>query len=213
MTSGTKTPRAERRRWLALPLLLAGLGCAPAGAQGAAFDLAALMRRMAGRRGGEARFTEERQVGGLDGPLHSSGTLSFAAPDRFARHTLQPVRESMEVQGRTLHLRRGGRSRQMQMDSVPELAALLDAMRATLTGDEALLTRHFNTTLSGTEARWVLQLVPRDDRLARQVQQIELAGLSADVRSIELRLAGGDRSLMLIEPLVESAAAGAPAPR
>lgn len=191
---------ASRRAWLlSAGCLAACAAVGPAAAQ--AFDLKALMQRMAQRSAGEARFTEERTVSGIDGPLYASGTLSFSAPDRFARHTLQPTRESMEVQGRTLLLKRGGRTRQMEMDVVPEVAALLDAMRATLTGDVALLHKHFRTELSGSFAKWVLRLLPLDARLALQVQQIELVGQAADLRSIELRLNGGDRSLMLLEPV------------
>jgi len=173
------------------------------------FDLATLMQRMAQRKSGQARFTEERIVSGIDSPLTASGVLSYAAPDRFTRQTLQPTQETMAVQGRALLLKRSGRTRQMDMDTVPELAALLDALRATLTGDSALLHRHFTVSLSGNDAQWTLRLLPADERLARQVQQIELVGQGADLRSIELRLTGGDRSLMLIEPLSPLA----PAPR
>jgi hypothetical protein len=189
-------PRPDRRALL-LALLVAAAGRLHA----QAFDLKLLMQRLAQRQSGQARFTEERIVSGIDGPLTASGTLSFTAPDRFARHTLHPVKESMELQGRTLRLVRGGRTRQLELDAVPELAALLDALRGTLTGDAALLQRHFRTELSGNEARWVLRLVPRDERLARQVTQIELVGTAADVRSVALQMAGGDRSLMLLEPL------------
>jgi outer membrane lipoprotein-sorting protein len=199
-----KTPRPERPPRRALLALLLAFGVVPGHAQ--AFDLKALMQRMAQRKSGEARFTEERSVSGIEGPLQSSGTLSFSAPDRFARHTLQPTRESMEVQGRTLLLKRGTRTRQMDMDSVPEVGSLLDAMRATLTGDTVLLQKHFRTDLSGNDAKWVLRLQPLDERLARQVRSIELVGQAADLRSIELRLTGGDRSLMLLEPVQPSPA-------
>lgn len=187
--------RLASRRALLLAALL------PAGARAQALTLQTLMQRMAQRKSGQARFTEERTVSGIDGPLLASGTLSFVAPDRFARHTLQPTRESMELQGRTLLLKRGGRTRQLEMDAVPEVAALLDAMRATLTGDAALLSRYFKPQLSGDDAKWVLRLNPVDERLARQVRQIELVGQAGDLRSILLQLSNGDRSLMLLEPL------------
>lgn len=197
--------RADRlRRRLGLALLAACLGPGGARAQGPALDLAGLMQRMAQRKGGTARFTEERNVSGIDGPLHASGVLSYTAPDRFTRQTLHPVPESMEVQGRTLVIRRSGRTRQMELDGAPELGAVLDAMRATLTGDLALLQKHFRVVFSGTEAQWLLRLSPLAERLARQVQQIEIVGQGADLRSIELRLTGGDRSLMLIDPLVST---------
>lgn len=166
-----------------------------------AFDLPALALLLAQRKGGEARFTEERFVSGFDGPLRASGILSFSAPDRFARHTLEPLVESMSVEGNTITLKRSGRSRQMAMDAVPELSALIEAVRGTLTGNAVTLDRHFKVSVEGNAARWGLTLVPRDARLATQVRELQIVGLGSDVRSVALSLAGGDRSVMSIEPL------------
>lgn len=188
---------ADRRRTTLL--LLAALLPLPAAAQ--AFDLTALMALLAQRKSAEARFTEERTVSSLDSPLQSSGTLSFAAPDRFTRRTLEPRAESMEVQGNTAVLRRGGRTRTMALDTIPELAALVDAVRGTLSGDAARLQQHFRVEVSGAPARWQLALLPIDARLAAQVARIDIVGQRTDVRSIDLRLAGGDRSLMQVEPI------------
>lgn len=186
-------------------LLLSG-SAVRAQAAAANFDLAALMTQLAQRKSGEARFTEERTVSSLDNPLRSSGRLSFEAPDRFSRFTEAPRPESMEVQGNEVLLKRGNRTRQMALDSIPELAALADAMRGTLTGDAQALRRHFKVQVSGSSQRWVLLLTPIDAGLARSVQQLEIAGIGADMRSIELRLVGGDRSLMLVEPLATGTA-------
>lgn len=185
--------------------LLQGLAvcaaCATTALRAQDFDLQALMERMAQRKSGQARFTEERFVQGIEGPLRASGTLFFAAPDRFERHTLQPLKESMELHGRTLLLRRGGRTRQLEVDAVPELGALLEALRGTLGGDAKALEKHFHSTLSGSQGRWVLRLQPRQTQLARQLAQIEIVGQGIDLRSIALQMPGGDRSLMLVEPL------------
>jgi hypothetical protein len=207
-------PRIDRRRRVLIATACGSLAppalaqVQPPGSSAPALTLEALMQRLAQRKSGQARFSEERSVGGIDGPLLSSGTLSFAAPDRFTRQTLTPTRESVELQGRTLTLRRGGRPRTMERDALPELTALLDALRGTLTGDAALLNRHFRTALSGGAAKWVLSLTPREETLARSVRHIEIVGQivgqGAEVRSVELRLPGGDRSLMLLEPLPES---------
>ncbi|MDO9073189.1 MAG: LolA-related protein [Rubrivivax sp.] len=183
-----------------LPLLLGGgLGTAPAWA---AFELDTLMALLAQRSSGEARFTEERTVSTLDSTLQSSGRLSFRAPDQFARYTEEPRPESMEVQGNNVVLRRGTRTRTMALDAIPELAALADAMRGTLGGNAQVLRRHFTTSVSGGPAKWVLSLKPIDAALARSVRQIEIAGTRSDVRSVELQLTGGDRSLMLVTPLL-----------
>ncbi len=191
-------PKPERRvrRWLA-PLLATVLALAAQGAW--ALTLPGLMSLLAQRKSGVAHFTEERTVSNLDGPLYSSGTLSFTAPDRFARQTLEPRPESMEVQGNHVVLRRGGRTRQLSLDAVPELAAFVDAVRGTLSGDAATLEKHFQVRVGGSAALWTLTLTPSDDALKRQVRELQIAGQGSSVRSIELQLVGGDHSLMLID--------------
>ena len=189
--------RAPERGRVAL-LLAASLALAAPGAW--AFDLGALMTLLAQRKSGSVRFTEQRTVSNLDGPLYSSGTLSFEAPDRFARHTLEPRPESMEVQGNQVVLRRDGRTRRLSLDAAPELAAFVDALRGTLNGDAATLQRHFAVRVGGSAALWTLTLTPSDDALRRQVRELQIAGQGSVVRSIELQLVGGDRSLMLIDP-------------
>lgn len=192
-----------------MALLTLGPGAALAQSGAAVFDLGALMAVLAQRKSGEARFTEERTVRRLDYPLRASGRLTFQAPDRFARFTEEPTTESMEVQGNQVLLKRGKRTRQMALDAVPEVAALAEAMRGTLSGDATALQRHFRAQVSGNAARWMLRLTPLDNRLALTVLQLDIAGQGPDVRSLDLRLAGGDRSLMLVEPVAEGAA---PAP-
>ena len=167
----------------------------------AGFDLAALSAELARHASGQARFTEERFVTGIDSPLRASGVLSFVAPDRFTRQTLEPLAETMTVEGNTITLQRNGRSRQMAMDAVPELAALIAAIRGTFTGDAATLEKHFQVRLEGNLTRWMLTLVPRDARLATQVRELQIAGLASDVRSVSLWLGGGDRSVMAVEAL------------
>ena len=209
-----------RWRWLAVAslALLAGPPVAlpseaaaqpqPAARTAAAsFDLDALMALLAQRKSGEARFTEERTVTGFDSPLRASGTLSFTAPDRFARQTLEPRRERMEVAGNQLRLERGGRVRQMTLDAVPELAALVEGLRGTLTGNAALLRKHFEVRLAGEARLWTLTLTPREPSLAAQVRMLQLVGTASDLRTVEVQMAGNDRSLMTIEPVTQAAAA------
>lgn len=176
-----------------------------AGPAWAAFDLPELAALLAQKRNAEARFTEERFVSGLDAPLRASGTLSFTAPDRFVRQTLLPQPESMAVDGNNLTLQRAGRTRQMALDTVPELTALIEAIRGTLSGDVARLQKHFRTRVDGTATRWKLSLTPLDQRLGSQVRQLDIEGQGPELRSLELLLSGGDRSVMTIEPNTSTA--------
>lgn len=166
-----------------------------------AFALPDLMGLLAQHRSGEARFTEQREVANLDAPLTSSGTLSFEAPDRFERRTLQPRVETMAVQGNTLTLTRGGKSRQFTLDAAPEAVAIVEAVRGTLTGNAASLQRHFRTRLTGEAGQWSLLLEPLDTRLAHQVREIRLDGQRGDLRGVTVEMRDGDRSVMQVEPL------------
>ena len=192
-----KTLRFDRLGPLAIALALA-LGLAgPA----RALDLATVTSLLAQRKAGEARFTEERFVTGIEGPLRASGLLSFAAPDRFTRVTTEPRAESMAVDGNALILKRSGRTRQMALDAIPEVTALIEAVRGTLTGNALTLEKHFRIKVEGSPAQWTLTLHPRDQRLATQVRELKITGMSGELRVVELWLAGGDRSVMAIEPL------------
>ncbi|CAA2104784.1 LolA-related protein [Variovorax paradoxus] len=205
MISGSKT----RLDWLCKALVLALALCAvPAWA---AFDLPELMGLLAKQKSGEARFTEQRFVHGLEGPLDASGTLSFDAPDKLVRRTLSPRIETMAVEGNTLTLSRGGRNRTLALDSMPELLGLVEAMRGTLTGDGATLQRYFKTTVTGSTAKWTLDLVPLDSRLAAQVRSMRISGRSSEVLGLEMEFVGGDRSSMNITPGAVAAAPAVPA--
>jgi outer membrane lipoprotein-sorting protein len=185
--------RLGRRSLLALALL-----CAASASW--AFGLDALMANLAAQKSGEARFTEQRFVRGIDGPLESSGTLSFTAPDKLVRRTESPREESMVVDGNALTLSRGGRTRSLTLDSMPELSGMVDALRGTLSGNATVLRQQFKTELGGTEAAWTLQLTPVDERLAAQVRSLRLSGRGGEVLGVEMDFIGGDRSVMRIVP-------------
>lgn len=203
MTSGAKTwPEPARRRvlqGLAAWPLLAAAGTLQA------FELPALMALLADRRSGEARFTEQRFVQGFDAPLEASGTLSFAAPGRFARHTLKPRAESMVVDGNTLTLTRSGRSRQLALDATPELQPLVEALRGTLTGNAASLAKYFRSTLTGSAEQWTLELTPLQTRVGESLRSLRIAGRRGELARVEMDFAGGDRSVMTIAPLAATA--------
>lgn len=194
MTSGARLDRLLRSG----AILMALLGAA---ASARALQLADVMGLLAQRRHVEATFTEERFISGFDQPLRASGTLSFSAPNDFTRRTLQPSSEAMIVEGQRVTLERGGRVRRLGLDDIPEVAALVAAVRGTLSGDAATLRHYFEPTVSGSTANWSIRLKPLEQRLRDAVQQLRIDGDGSEVRSVEVVLADGDRSVMHIEPV------------
>jgi hypothetical protein len=178
----------------------------------AAFDLPALTQILSQVKSSEAVFTEKRMVSMLERTLESSGKLSFAAPDTFVRETLKPRHEKVAVVGNTVTLSSGSRSRTVPLDSVPEAAVIVEAIRGTLTGNREVLERHFSATVSGQPQRWTLELVPIEPRLRELVKSVQLAGQQASVREVIVAMADGDRSVMNIEPAAAAPKATASAP-
>ena len=206
----SRTVRADRRRAVAASLAALALVAATlAGgivAAAPAFDLEALTGLLGRVKSGEATFVETRRVEMLDRTLSSSGRLSFKAPDVFVRETLKPRREKLAVEGNTLTMSLGERSRTVQLDASPEASVIVEAIRGTLTGNRAALERLFETRVSGDARQWSLELVPRDLRLRGQVASVRVSGRESMAREVRVLLADGDHSVMTIEPAPASRA-------
>jgi hypothetical protein len=170
-----------------------------------ALELPEVMKLLGHRASGEARFTEQRFVHGLDQPLVSSGTLSFSAPDRFERRTLTPRPETLRVEGNQVTMSRGGRTRTLALDASPEAQVAVEAVRGTLTGNAEVLQKYFKVQVEGDADKWTLDLVPLDRSTAGPLLEVRLSGHRGALHTVETTLAGGDHSVMSIEP------AGAPA--
>ena len=89
--------------------------------------------------------------------------------------------------------------RSIPLASQPVLAAVAASLRGVLAGDEKLLREHFRIALSGTEADWRLELTPIDEEVARLVSAVAVTGQAARVAVIEVREAGGDRSVLQVK--------------
>lgn len=186
-------------RALSALLLLAAMNSA--GAAEASWNIDSLMAAL-GRVGmGRADFTETKTIAMLDKPVESSGQLFYVAPDKLQKRTVRPKPEELIIEGNTLTIERGGRTMTMAVDSAPELAGFVDSIRGTLAGDRRALERSFALTLEGPPERWMLELKPRNERMARAVSDIRIFGSRDDVRRIETRQADGDRSVMTIRRL------------
>jgi hypothetical protein len=172
---------------------------APLGATPAASDpLDALMQQLAARPSGHVTFTEVQHLGVLDRPLESSGELLYQAPDRLEKRILKPRPETLVLAHGVLSATRGKHTRTMELAAWPQLAPLLESLRATLTGDRATLERIFSVALEGDAARWTLKLTPKDPEAARAVRRVIITGENAKLETVEILAADGDRSLLTI---------------
>ena len=156
------------------------------------------MRELAARRHGHVAFTEVQYLAMLDRPLESSGELFYEAPDRLEKRTLSPRAETLVLAHGVLSATRGQRSRTLELAAYPQLAPLLESLRATLAGDRTTLERVFSVTLDGDSSRWTLHLAPRDPAAAHVIREVVIAGEQANLRTVEILQGDGDRSLLTI---------------
>jgi hypothetical protein len=181
------------------PILAALLLALPVAAQSAGnTGLDDLMTLLAQRRHGEADFREEKSLSVLRQPLISTGILIYDAPDHLEQRTLTPRPQSLVLDHGVLSMRIGTRSRTMRLADNPQLAPLIDSIRATLAGDRAALERVFEVSFDGDLGHWSLHLTPRDSALVGSLARIDLEGAREQVQEIRVQQKDGDHSLMHI---------------
>ncbi|MHB1354159.1 MAG: LolA-related protein [Thiobacillus sp.] len=186
-------PRPSQRLFAAAVLALCCIG------EAAALDLADLMATLARSTHGAATFKEKKYLAILDAPVESSGELLFVPPARLEKLTLKPSRERLVLDGDVLTVERGRRTHVLALKDYPEVAGMIESIRATLAGDRDALERVYHLSVSGSRARWSLALVPLDARIGRVVARIRIDGAGGDVRTVEILQADGDRSVMTVE--------------
>ena len=167
----------------------------------AAFDVAQLMADLAKHKSGKARFVEKKTIAMLDKPVISTGEMSFTAPDRLEKRTLTPKPELLTLDKDLLSIEREKQKLTINLSNQPEALAFIDSIRGTLSGNRAALEKNYGLYLSGSSDKWVLTLLPSDQKIAALVQRIIVSGSKSQIRSIEYLQADGDRSLMTIEAL------------
>src|SRR5512143_1623239 len=169
--------------------------------QAAPLSIAPLMAGLAKNPQGAATFTEEKFISILDQPVEASDDRVFIAPARLEKRTLKPKPETMVLDGDTLTLERGQRKHVLQLKDYPEVAGMIESIRATLAGDRKALERVYHLALDGSSERWTLVLTPLDPKVGAVIARIRMEGAKDVVRSVEILQADGDRSVMTIEKL------------
>jgi outer membrane lipoprotein-sorting protein len=190
--------RHARPHFRLCALLWLALLASPA-VQAAPLSIAQLMTSLAKNPQGAATFTEKKFISILEQPIESSGELLFIAPARLEKRTLKPKPETMVLDGDTLTLERGRRKHVLQLKDYPEVAGMIESIRATLAGDRKALERVYHLALDGGNERWTLVLTPLDPKVGAVIARIRMDGIKDVVRSVEILQADGDRSLMTIE--------------
>jgi outer membrane lipoprotein carrier protein LolA len=195
MTSGARL-RASIAGAAPLLVFAGGLHAADA----PEWTFARLMAELAQVQTSHARYSEVRRISMLEQPLELSGTLSYSRPGRIEKNQILPFRETLRIDADKITVERDGRTRTVAMRDSPLAAALVETLRAILAGDAAGLGRLYEASVRGPRERWELRLRPREPEVTAIVNEIDVRGSGSRVGRIEIRVPGGDRSVMTILP-------------
>ena len=100
-----------------------------------------------------------------------------------------------------LSIERDKQKLSINLANQPEALAFVDSIRGTLSGNRAALEKNYALHLAGNTDKWVLTLLPSDQKIANMVQRITVTGNKNQVRIIEYLQADGDRSVLNIDPV------------
>ena len=167
----------------------------------AAFDVGQLMGELATNKGGKAKFVERKYISLLDKPVVSTGEMTYSAPDKLEKRTLTPKVETLLLDKDTLSIEREKHKLSINLGNQPEALAFVDSIRGTLSGNRAALEKNYALYLSGNSDKWILTLLPSDQKIAAIILRITVSGQKNQVRHIEYLQADGDRSVLSIDPV------------
>jgi hypothetical protein len=151
-------------------------------------------------------FVELRGSALLKAPLRLQGEYQRPDADTLVREVRSPYPETTTIRAGEVAMTRNGKTRTFSLSRAPELAGLQASFGALLSGDRALLERHYRIAADGTRQDWSLTLLPKDKQLAGKVRDIVLHGRGAELRCIETRPVKGDLQRTLLAGAARTAA-------
>ena len=142
-------------------------------------------------------FTEQRKNRLLKEPMVLTGHLAYPEAGRLEKIIETPFREALRVAGDEVSIERDGERRRISLRNRTAMRVMLTSIEAIMDGDSATLASHFDATVTGNEARWQIELLPRERRLARQLSRMVVSG-GEQLDSIRFELPDDEWQLLQI---------------
>lgn len=145
-------------------------------------------------------FVEYRFSHLMKTAARSSGTLAYRSAGLLTRTVTAPYREHTEIAGDEVSIQRGDRAaRRMSLHRLPQLRVLLASFRAMLDGNIGDLATDFSVSVDGKADSWVLTLRPRDPRVLRSLERVEVHGAADRPWCLEIVEPDGDATLTFFD--------------
>ena len=165
-----------------------------------ALEVTELLAMLARVERSSATFEETRTIAALTMPLVRHGRLHYVRPGWLEMTVDAPIRERILIAGDRLTIAGRNGTREILLSDIPAAAAWVEGVRATLSGDAALLGRYFRVRATGELSQWTLELTPVEQDASAFIVRMKISGAQVQLSRIEIDERGGDRSVMLIAP-------------
>ncbi len=164
------------------------------------WSLSTLMKALAQVKSDNPRFVQRQYLHELTQPLVSSGVLVYRAPDYLEQKTEFPSFQRAVIQGDhlTLYSSAWKGPRTLSLQSSPGIRAVVESLRATLSGQLPVLQRSFNIKINGSSKHWSLEFRPLARALKKEVRLILLRGSDRRIDRIEIHYSQGNYSITLL---------------
>ncbi|NKB78080.1 MAG: hypothetical protein GKR96_13855 [Gammaproteobacteria bacterium] len=167
------------------------------------WDIDELLDRLSKVEMASLEFVEKKKSMLLTVDLESSGTIVYRAPDYMKKTIVNPVFESILIDGDVLTIEKttlGGKkeeaveSQRYSISSNSLLSSTVGSVLAILAGNRVFLEEDYDIRLSGDKSEWDLLLLPKPGVIKDKIEQIVLAGSGIEIWFIETTYPDGDQS-------------------
>jgi len=173
----------------------AGAFC-QAAAPGSAATLEEINRVLAGAKTVFTHFVQERHLSLFHEPLQSEGYLCFEQPRRIRWEVTEPYRSILISDGSGVAQFEwvGDQWKKLDLGLAAAMQSVVSQIAEVMRGQYGRESRQYNVALANTDGGPVVTLVPRNEKVRKMIQAIEvrLAPDLAVTRQVVIREKDGD---------------------
>lgn len=176
-------------------VLLLGVGPSAFGKE--VWTVSKLLNQIANHKGFIYNYTETKYMSFFQDPMQSKGILVFRNPDFLQKQVTHPSYDNFKIIGDKLIISRQDKpKREVLLSNYPELLALAESLRATLSGKQDTLKKYYSVKLRGSRSSWQLTLTPTDIDLVEIIEFVEIRGKNEFLQQVTIKEVGGDKSVL-----------------
>jgi len=173
---------------------------------GACEDRADLIAGFAAVQTVHASYTETKHIALMSAPLVSSGTVVLVKPDRLRMDMVEPVRQSVVVDGAKIRVVHHDLETEQRVDLGPnaDARAIVRSILLAMSGQVDLLGEEYGCTLSeAPDGEVQLDLTPLQSPMKEMIRSLQVVlGPDRALRQVTIREEGDDTAVLVFTDVV-----------